>query len=161
MCVSFFTYFIDKKKCFVIVDVNECVKSPCSKDTENCHNTVGSYKCKCKKGWVRTKKGDCTKKKPTTKTKTKKTKKNSKGKKASGNWEDELKAEYSQGKFLTDGHMKIGSLLHTFYFGALLLLYKFERYNVLAFFVLTYGVAVGYFFSIKGVLEADDLKLGE
>jgi len=42
-------------------DLDECSTKPCKKG-EKCYNTHGSYKCKCKKGWVRTKDGDCKKK---------------------------------------------------------------------------------------------------
>jgi len=43
-------------------DMNECLTNPCDKTSENCNNTPGSFNCKCKKGWVRTKKGACKKK---------------------------------------------------------------------------------------------------
>jgi len=43
-------------------DLNECATKPCKKEGEKCSNTHGSYKCLCKKGWVRTKDGDCKKK---------------------------------------------------------------------------------------------------
>lgn len=61
-------YLLKDSKC---EDINECSTNPCDKKTENCNNTPGSYSCKCKKGFVRTKKGLCKKK----------TKKSKKGKK--------------------------------------------------------------------------------
>jgi len=48
-------------------DKNECEKSPCDATTEKCINTPGSFKCNCKKNWLRTKKGHCIKKKDKTK----------------------------------------------------------------------------------------------
>jgi len=55
-------------------DIDECTSHPCDKKTENCHNQPGTYKCQCKKGFVRTKAGDCKKKSKNTKTKKKKSK---------------------------------------------------------------------------------------
>jgi len=53
-------YMLEENRC---KDIDECkLNKPCNKDTENCSNTPGSYKCKCKQGYVRTKKGDCKKK---------------------------------------------------------------------------------------------------
>ena len=43
-------------------DTDECKSNPCKIKGEKCHNLPGSYNCKCKKGWVRTKKKDCKKK---------------------------------------------------------------------------------------------------
>jgi len=43
-------------------DVDECKLKPCKIKGEKCHNSPGSYSCKCKKGWVRTKQNDCKKK---------------------------------------------------------------------------------------------------
>ena len=36
---------------YVFVDVNECLKNNDCADDANCHNTPGSYKCTCKKGY--------------------------------------------------------------------------------------------------------------
>lgn len=43
-------------------DIDECEAKPCKVKGEKCNNTPGSYTCKCKKGWVRTKDNDCKKK---------------------------------------------------------------------------------------------------
>lgn len=43
-------------------DIDECKLKPCKIKGEKCHNSPGSYSCKCKKGWIRTKQNDCKKK---------------------------------------------------------------------------------------------------
>ena len=127
-------------------DVNECSSNPCNKDTETCVNKPGSYKCKCKKGWVRTKKGDCIKKK-----KKKRPGKTNKKKRLS--WQEQFQEKLFSEKVLTDTHLRIGSLLHTVFFGILFFLYKFERYYILASLVVVYSVTIGYLYSVFNAME--------
>lgn len=110
----------------VCEDVNECTTNPCNKKTETCSNTPGSYRCKCKKGFVRTKTGDCVKK-------GKKTKK-----------EKSIEHDIEQGRFLTEKQLKIGSLLYAVFFGLIYVLFKRGRYYSIAFLVLLHGILVAY-----------------
>ena len=126
---------------FFFLDINECDKNPCDKKSENCNNTPGSYTCKCKKGWVRSKKGECKKKKKKTKTK-KGTKKGQ-----SKTWQEEVFDEILSGKaFVTEEQIRFIGLAHAVLFAIFLVLFKHAQYHILAVLAAIYAVAISYLY---------------
>lgn len=124
-------------------DINECASNPCDKKTENCQNQLGTYTCKCKKGWVRTKQGKCKKKSKSNEKKKKGTKKAK-----SQTWEEQLNDDILSGKaFLTEEHIRMFGLAHSVFFALVLILFKYGRYYVLA---AVYAVAMSYVYVKHG-----------
>ena len=123
-----------------VIDIDECVVNPCNKQTENCQNLAGSHRCKCKKGYVRSKAGNCIKKSIGNNKNNKK-----KRKKKVKSEEERIEDDIRNGNFLSDSQLKLGSLLYAGLFGILLLLFKYERYYTMAALVLVYGVCLSYY----------------
>jgi len=126
-------------------DINECSNDPCNKKTENCNNTPGSYSCKCKKGWVRTKQGDCKKKKTKTK------KKNKKGTKKEKSWKDDLYDDIMSGKaFEKEENFRKFMYGHVVVAAFLMIMYRYRCYNLLALSVGCYAVVASYVYTKHG-----------
>ena len=124
---------------FSFADINECKNNPCDKKTESCNNTPGSYNCKCKKGFVRTKKGHCTKKKENKKKSKKGTKKT---------WKDQLHDDILSGKaFQRDELVRLFAFGHVFLLAISMILYKYGRFYLLAVLGAVYGVVISLIYT--------------
>ena len=133
------------KKCIfcIIIDIDECISHPCDKKTENCHNQPGTYKCQCKKGFVRTKAGDCKKKNKNTKTKKKKSKEQGTEK----TWKDNLYADIVSGKaFKREENFRKFVYGHALVAAVLLVLYKHRSFSLMAVLCAAYAVGVSYIY---------------
>ena len=143
--VNFFIIFL----CILLsLDIDECTSHPCDKKTENCHNTPGTYKCQCKKGFVRTKAGDCKKKTKNTKTKKKKKSPTEQGTKKKATWKDKLYDDILSGKaFEREENFRKFLYGHALVAALLLVMYKHRSFNLMAVLCAVYAVVVSYVYA--------------
>jgi len=124
----------NNSQCLFYSDINECAAdpNPCSKENEECINSEGSFTCDCKDGFRR--KGDaCVKGKKKKKTTKKK---------------DELTEEdIKKGNYISENHLKIGSLLYAVFFGLVFLGIRRENYKAVGFLVITYVLVLAYMYT--------------
>ena len=115
---------------FFNIDINECTDTPCNSKTETCINNIGSYKCKCKSGFARSKNGLCVEKK--------------KGKTEQEMEDSLIEKDLLEGNYLTEKQMKLGSLIYGLFFICLVILFKFRKYYVLTGLVLIYALVIAW-----------------